>query len=132
MIKPIHLIFLCLIFLSACHSSKQSLHSSPEAFLPFYERFHQDSLFQVQRVLFPLDGYSIEGGRITSWSLEDWAMHKNGLNNIDTAVYKTERIEHPGKIKERIYQPHSGVLIERQFSLVKNKWFLSLYLYIFL
>lgn len=100
--------------------------------MSFYQRFHQDSLFQIQRTRFPLDGYAIEGGNISPWKKEEWIMHKNGLENIDSQIYQTQRIERPGLMQEKIYQQDSGVLIERHFSLLQNRWFLTFYLYVFL
>ena len=121
------LFFLC----QACQGLKKSA-ASVEDYQGFYQRFHRDSLFQLQRVRFPLDGYSIEGGQIKAWSEQDWVMHKNGLEQMDTSIYQTERYERHGHIHERIFQPNSGVMIERHFSLLNQQWFLTFYLYVFL
>ena len=123
---------LCFSFLLGSCSGLQKSSKRAEDFTSFYQRFHRDSLFQVQRVRFPVNGYAIEGGRISAWTKEDWSMHKNGLEQIDTSVYLTERYERHGIIQERIYQTDSGVLIERHFSKFQNQWFLTFYLYVFL
>ncbi len=117
----------------AC-SPKASYRSSKgnENFEGFYQRFHQDSLFQVSRTRFPLDGYSIEGGRIEGWEPEQWVMHKNGLEVIDTSIYLTERRLNPGEVRERIYQAQGGMLIERHFRLIDRRWWMTFYLYVFL
>lgn len=127
-----YLLLFAMTFWSACTSSRSGQISKGEDYFVFYQKFHQDSLFQVERVRFPLDGYSIEGGQITSWDENSWVMHKNGLADIDTSIYKTERNTRFGVIQERIYLPNSGMLIERHFSLLNKKWFLTFYLYIFL
>ena len=128
------LLFLALlaIGLLSCTSRLQKASHKAENFEGFYQRFHKDSLFQMRRVQFPVDGYSIEGGQINAWSSEDWAMHKNGLSAIDTTVYRTERRVKEQEVRERIYQANSGMLIERHFRLIDYRWYLTFYLYVFL
>jgi hypothetical protein len=54
----------------------------PESFNPFYEKFHRDSLFQVNHVIWPLQGEkSIQTDSSTTevreyrWTPETWIMH---------------------------------------------------------
>lgn len=122
-----------LLLCGACTGGRQIGNgSAPEDFMQFYQRFHRDSLFQRSRVRFPLDGYRIEGGRITAWSGADWAPHRNGLEAIDTTVYRIERLRGEGEIREKIYQDQGGLLIERHFRLLDQRWWLTFYLYVFL
>lgn len=127
-----YLLLLLCISCWACQGTKKVSAKKQESFDVFYQRFHRDSLFQIERVRFPLNGYAIEGGRVSSWSKAEWVMHKNGLEAIDTAIYQTERFTQHEVLQERIYQADSGVLIERHFSLLQNQWFLTFYLYVFL
>jgi hypothetical protein len=54
----------------------------PEAFNTFYEKFHQDSLFQINHVIWPLKGEkgvqtdtSTTEIQAYSWTPETWIMH---------------------------------------------------------
>jgi hypothetical protein len=54
----------------------------PADFMPFYNRFHQDSLFQIQHISWPLKGEtsvqvdSMNHKRVlTEWTQENWKMH---------------------------------------------------------
>lgn len=123
---------LWILLLPACQLTKSSHKSKDENFIAFYQRFHRDSLFQMERLAIPVDGYAIEGGSIQSWQREKWAMHKNGLTDMDTTIYTTQRVMEPQLIRERIFQANSSMLIERHFSLREKKWFLTFYLYVFL
>lgn len=122
-------LLLCVLSFSACLVGKRG---GGENFSAFYQRFHRDSLFQMERLADPVDGYAIEGGSIQSWQTNQWAMHKNGLSDVDSTLYRTERIVEPQLVRERIFLPNSSMLIERHFSLREKKWFLTFYLYVFL
>lgn len=52
----------------------------PDDFLAFYNQFHEDSIFQMEHINFPLKGIkAIEdtgGGEEYSYSKEEWIIHK--------------------------------------------------------
>ncbi len=53
----------------------------PPDFLAFYQRFHDDSLYQLEHIIFPLQGIPAEADSATivdgrfRWQKEDWIMH---------------------------------------------------------
>jgi len=74
------IVSLALFMVMSCKNSNQpttqteDLLSSelPEDFLGFYMKFHSDSLYQVDHIVFPL-AVQATGLR---WAKEDWRMHK--------------------------------------------------------
>ncbi|HMQ60476.1 MAG TPA: hypothetical protein PKE06_07400 [Flavilitoribacter sp.] len=87
--KPLQLICLPLIpvalFFSACKPKEQASAlpvNLPEDFTTFYQRFLKDSLYQMEHIVFPLEGIPDHAdsltiaGREFRWQKEDWLMHK--------------------------------------------------------
>lgn len=55
----------------------------PQGFVEFYEKFHTDSVFQMQRIQFPLKGEEVvevnDSTRALApmtWTAENWALHR--------------------------------------------------------
>ncbi len=96
-----------------------------EDFEAFYKKFHEDTLFQYQRIEFPLAGIGADGND-KIWTEEDWVLQKPvDLKNED---FKVMREKQGDFIKERIiYQ--EAFIIERNFSYDKmsKKWLLTYY-----
>lgn len=100
----------------------------PENFDEFNKKFHSDSLFQVSRVDFPIEGKHIYGFEQYSWTRKNWQFHaipvqeKSEIEEYQHTLVKTDTL-----ITERFWIPDSGFEVERQFKLIKNKWFLIYY-----
>ena len=47
-----------------------------EDFDRFYDKFHKDSIFQISRIKFPLDGAKFDSGEEMKWSINNWTMLK--------------------------------------------------------
>lgn len=99
-----------------------------ENFDEFNKRFHSDSIFQISRVDFPIDGISVSGFDRHNWTKENWKFlsipvsEKNEIKEYQHTLIKTDTL-----ITERFWIPDSGFEVERQFKLLKNKWFLVYY-----
>ncbi|MDJ1500785.1 hypothetical protein [Xanthocytophaga agilis] len=118
-------------------------HIEQENFKDFYIRFHQDSSFQKERLLFPLQGHKISENRAgqivkEKWTVSNWVILKVPIDRIDTLPkfmivnndtikithYKTTRLQSQDVITEKIWLVDSSFYFEIRFKLVKGKWYL--------
>ena len=96
-----------------------------ENFEEFNKKFHSDSLFQVSRVDFPIEGKHIHGFERYNWTKKNWEFltitvsEKTEFGEYEHSLVKTDSL-----ITERFWIPDSGFEVERQFKLINNKWFL--------
>ncbi|MDJ1466567.1 DUF4348 domain-containing protein [Cytophagaceae bacterium DM2B3-1] len=114
-----------------------------ESFDDFYIQFHQDSIFQKKRLLFPIQGYKVSEdltGRTVKekWTVSNWVILKIPIDKIDTlpkftiikndtvgmTQYKTTRLWSQGVIIEKLWLVDSGFHFETRFKLVKGQWYL--------
>lgn len=108
--------------------SKKEIIKNAEKFDVFDERFHSDSVFQISRVDFPIDGISISGFNRHNWTRENWQFlnvpvsENNLIENYEHSLVKTDTL-----VIERFWIPESSFEVERHFKLIKNKWFLVYY-----
>ena len=72
-----------LLLIFACNSESASNESGNAAdFKTFYEKFLTDSTFQIERIVFPLDGIPDNADSATlvngnfKWTKENWRVHK--------------------------------------------------------
>ena len=125
--------FLLLIFIGSCKAdgsqssdgaqiveeSESEVVELDEDFIEFYMQFHEDSLFQLDHVAFPLKNYEseLEG---MHWQREDWKMHhpfsdEAGMFNRDYTVL--------GKIViEKIVDANGYFDMERRFARLSSGW----------
>ncbi len=135
--KIFGVIVLLSCLLSACKNKKaQENHSASLSslgdFEAFYEKFHSDSLYQVEHVSFPLQGLptfadsAVLADREYYWSKDLWVMHKKP--ELDTSGYEREITTFGNSvIIERLIQPVQSVFMERRFSKIGNDWYLIYY-----
>ncbi|WP_338840146.1 hypothetical protein [Flavobacterium ginsenosidimutans] len=99
-----------------------------ESFDEFNKRFHSDSIFQVSRVDFPIEGKHVSGFEQYNWSRKNWQFQavpvaeKTEIGEYEHSLVKTDTL-----VTEKFWIPNSGFEVERQFKLIKNKWFLIYY-----
>jgi len=100
----------------------------PENFEEFNKKFHSDSLFQVSRVDFPIEGKHITGFEQSNWTRKNWQFQaipvaeKTEIGEYQHSLVKTDTL-----ITEKFWIDNSGFEVERQFKLINNKWFLIYY-----
>ena len=130
---PVYLMIL--LALTACQApesddQQQVAAAQDDGFEAFYQRFHQDSLYQIAHIQFPLQGVSsnpTDNHSAFRWELDDWRMHRpfdeaeSGFRSELTRLgvdFIIERIVH-----------HQGLYgMERRFSrLGGDEWYLIYY-----
>jgi hypothetical protein len=96
-----------------------------EDFESFYARFHQDTVFQFQRIEFPLAGIDANGNEKV-WTEEEWKWLKAvDPKNEDIKLFREKEA---GFVKERlIFQ--DAFMMERNFTYDKSskRWLLTYY-----
>lgn len=115
-------------FLFACRTKKADYSE----FSQFYEKFMQDSLFQVKHISFPLAGMpdnAIAYGDTLQnfrWTAENWRMHRP----IDFARTKFEQnFQTLGEelIIENLVEPTAGYGMTRRWAKIGGEWSLIYY-----
>ncbi len=100
-----------------------------ESFNTFYKHFHNDSIFQISRIKFPLDGYAIDTSETAvKWNKKNWIMHRYNINDIDTSQFKVETTHDKNNYTEKIYIEGGGFKNERKFKRINGKWYLISYI----
>lgn len=104
----------------------------PEDFLAFYERFHKDSAYQMDHIIFPLAGLPTDADTMSNpqyyrYQREDWVLHKPFNDPFGDYVREyatpTEDV-----VVERFVLPKLGYYIERRFAKMdEGKWYLIYY-----
>ncbi len=120
MMRIITYLFSLIICLAACRGDKgqqttedlSTIFSSelPEDFLSFYMRFHTDSLFQIDHVIFPLK-MKTDG---SNYYPDDWRMHRPFADQ--DGEYQQSFININGLIIEKIVSSNQVFRMERRFS----------------
>ena len=131
-------IFMALIFTN-CNSPvnppKADLTVSKELpvdFVTFYEKFHQDSAYQMAHIIFPLEGYPAQVDSATiaegtfRWYAESWRMHKMaGFTSSDFT--RTFEQTLPGIVNETVLQNGTPFGMFRRYYKRGDEWFLIMY-----
>lgn len=124
-----NLSFVVIVLLVLFSNCQRKRYVAKEDYGDFYQKFHQDSLFQMGRITFPLPGIRPEmmdeADTIYYWEKEDWQMHT--LPAFDPEVYKMEKSLSDSMAVEDIYIEDSGFFIRREFRPIGGKWFLTYY-----
>ncbi len=98
-----------------------------EDFETFYDRFHEEMDFQLDRVAFPLEGQLTDDQGTSSWTREGWEMHRGKVTEITASNYDTEIIRKDGEVVDKVKLRDSGFYIERRFERIKGRWYLVYY-----
>jgi len=119
------------LFLSSCKKSNpQNSETSeistndqiPESFLNFYTRFHSDSIYQKEHIVFPMPQID----STTLWTEETWIINKPFY--VDGTEFNKDIQNVGGIIIEFIYHVQGLYLLERRFSqLSDGDWNLIYY-----
>ena len=127
-------------FFTNCNRKKETKESFsmevskelPADFLAFYDKFHQDSAYQMAHIIFPLEGYPAQVDSATvaegtfRWYAETWRMHKMaGFTSTDFTRTFEEKL--PGMINETILQNGSPYGMFRRYYKRGDEWFLIFY-----
>jgi hypothetical protein len=146
------LVIFAMFALNSCNQ-KSKINASPltvdtkvkgvtgESFDEFSKLFYSDSLFQINRIIFPLESdignshsNDSEDSTIHVWKKENWVMLKNNffkdsdsICSINGEIYKRRIRRTNILVIESIYIEDSGFITTMKFSLRNGKWYLSDY-----
>lgn len=98
--------------------------NSIEDFHQFYLQFHSDSVFQMERIQFPLEGGIYDDDKVQRWSKKNWQLIKYTVFEVDTSQFKVLFDKTDTLVNERIYIPNSGFDFHCKYKLINGKWFL--------
>lgn len=103
----------------------------PTDFVKFYDQFGGDSLFQLDHIVFPLDGEraledgETKGNTTVKWQKEDWKFQRH-FDDMGGS-FSQEFINFHGIITDLI-QDNTGVYsMTRRFSKIGDEWMLIYY-----
>jgi hypothetical protein len=126
------LVSLTLLIILGCKpEAKKSETGEVSDFTAFYERFHQDSAFQMEHILFPLQGLpsSADSAQLLDrnfrWQAEDWAIHRPIPANSDFSSKLLPVDE--ALVIEQIIHNSGDYAIERRFAKMNDEWLLIYY-----
>lgn len=117
-IIPITLLFL--IFTSCIKS--QTIES--ESFTDFNNKFHSDSIFQMSRIKFPINGKLYKKDIEENWNMNNWTMLRKPVGEYLFKQFKQETITKDDSVEEKISYAKIGFYYYVKFELIKNKWYL--------
>lgn len=116
------------VLLTSCRPKKADYSEFSE----FYEKFMQDSLFQVQHISFPLEGIpdnavayedSLQNFR---WTAENWRMHRP-IDFEQTKFEQNFQTLGDELIIENIVEPRVGYGMVRRWAKIGGQWSLIYY-----
>ncbi len=93
----------------------------PSSFMMFYDQFHRDSTFQMNRISFPLPSQADN----TPWLKENWSLHRP-FNNLGDE-YLRSFANFSGIITERIIHKSGLFEMNRRFAELGGHWHLIHY-----
>jgi len=101
----------------------------PEDFLPFYNTFHEDSIFQLSHISFPLKGIKVTeetgGGIEYQYTADEWVIHKEFDDMGGTFSRSFE--EFAGIVVETIVANGGQFKSVRRFAKLSGEWNLIYY-----
>jgi hypothetical protein len=103
-----------------------------EEFKNFHQQFSTDSAFQMEHIVFPLDGIRAPSdqndtlGLKHQWQREDWKIH--GVFDDANGTFTVEMLDLAGKMVIEIISDESGLFtMERRFAKLSDGWNLIYY-----
>lgn len=104
----------------------------PEGFTEFYQRFHADSLFQIEHIVFPLQGLPDDADSLTivtdnfRWQMEDWRMQRPF--DFEMSDFRREILPvNENMVVEKIVHTSGEMGMVRRFAKVAGEWHLIYY-----
>jgi hypothetical protein len=134
---PTAFVALGILFLVSCKNDtklpKQEAQGLPEDFVKFYDKFHNDSLYQMAHIEFPLEGFpsgnlkdTTQNGEDFHWTADKWLMHRLAFfnNELFTRTFESPM---PIVVNEIIIQKQNGYGTLRRFLKRGDEWHLIFY-----
>ncbi|MCB0639394.1 MAG: hypothetical protein KDC54_22365 [Lewinella sp.] len=128
-------LFIALLFLSlltACRNDKAPAAAEmavDDDFAIFYERFHTDSLYQLEHITFPLEGLPSNATDVDidfRWEEGNWKLHKP--IDPETSGFHSEFTRLGDIVIERIVHENGQYGMMRRFAKLNDgEWYLIYY-----
>ena len=116
-----------MILMTQAMSCKRSAAGSGGDFETFYELFHQDSLYQMEHIAFPIAGMpsftdeeSVADPNFR-WTPDNWKMHKP-FHFKDSEFKQSFRVIGTDVVEETILHNQGQFGMVRRFALVGGEW----------
>lgn len=112
-------------------TTEETTKQLPDDFLSFYDQFGKDSIFQLEHIVFPLDGErALEDGEKSAdtsvkWQKEDWKFQRT-FDDMGGS-FKQEFIDFHGIITEVTHDHTATYIMTRRFSKIGDEWMLIYY-----
>ncbi len=136
-------IFFLLTLIPSCRNTSSSAKDSPPSmqeqntlpqdFISFYDKFHTDSLYQLNHIVWPLRGIprvtnqSVEELQKFEWKKKDWVLHSKP-DPADKELIIEYDLSVPNIITENIHFRNTELRMMRRFAKSnKGEWFLIYY-----
>ena len=112
---------------------EQVVDTLPADFVEFYDKFHTDSLYQMEHIIFPLEGLpnSLGDGDTTStkrffWKREEWKKH-NHFNDPSGQFEHWYQVLDERLIEHWVQMKGTDMVIHRRFARLDDGWYLIYY-----
>jgi hypothetical protein len=123
--KRVSLLLVVVLVLSC--SKKLSIGRIAEDYDTFYNQFHADKTFQLDRVKFPLNGSYEDATGTLVWNQSNWIFQQEKMSEITLPNYDVQVTKTEDQVVETIKLRGSGYESERRFQLIDGKWYLVYY-----
>jgi hypothetical protein len=111
-----------------------SVDTLPADFVAFYDKFHTDSQYQMDHIIFPLEGLPNSGvGADTTiteryfWQRADWKIH-NHFTDPSGQFEHWFVVKDPRIIEHWIAMKGTNLMMQRRFAKLDEEWFLIYYI----
>lgn len=133
-------VFTSVLIFSGCKNDKTPLAQAtasddavevPDDFRLFYDRFHEDTSYQSDHIIFPLDGLpanadTLAQGADFKWPKENWRWHRP-MDPKLTGYSRQWEVLSPEMIVENIVETTSNIGMMRRFAKMGDEWMLIYY-----
>lgn len=112
--------------------NKDQLSELPGDFKQFYQTFHSDSVYQIEHIVFPLEGLPDKADAATiasgdfKWQKETWRMQRAvdfALSDFTRKIVPVNEV----MVVEYIVHKNGELGMERRFAKLGGSWYLIYY-----
>ncbi len=112
-------------------SSEEAEINLPSEFETFYDRFHNDTNYQIEHIIFPLSGLPANADTLIDrnafrWNREDWKWHRPMDENL-SGYDRQWSVVSDDLIIETIESNKAAFGMMRRFARMDNRWMLIYY-----
>lgn len=128
------LTFCLTIIVFGCSNQKDKLDEDKmmDEFMVFYDKFHEDPVYQIDHINFPLEGLPSGADTLIAsnekfyWQKDDWILHQS-FDFENSEFNRQFIIYNEGLIAEKIVHNAGGLGMLRRFAKFGDEWSLIYY-----